>query len=194
MKSLCVYCGSSRGARPEYAELARQVGTLLARRGITLVYGAGNIGLMGIAADAALAAGGKVVGVIPRALVDKEVAHHGLSELIVVNDMHERKLTMATRADGFIALPGGIGTLEELFETWTWLQLGFHQKPIALLDASGYFTSLLAFLDTMVAEGFLIAAQRELLMTGTDPEEVLARMSSFIAPNTDRWYESVRLA
>ena len=194
MKSLCVYCGSSRGARPEYAELARQVGTMLARRGITLVYGAGNIGLMGIAADAALAAGGKVIGVIPRALVDKEVAHHGLSELVIVNDMHERKLTMATRADGFIALPGGIGTLEELFETWTWLQLGFHQKPIALLDVSGYFASLLTFLDTMVAEGFLIAAQRELLMTGTDPEEVLARMSSFIAPNTDRWYEAVRLA
>jgi len=135
-----------------------------------------------------------VIGVIPRALVDKEVAHHGLSELVIVNDMHERKLTMATRADGFIALPGGIGTLEELFETWTWLQLGFHQKPIALLDVSGYFASLLTFLDTMVAEGFLIAAQRELLMTGTDPEEVLARMSSFIAPNTDRWYEAVRLA
>ena len=193
MKSLCVYCGSNRGSRPEYAELARRLGTLLARRGITLVYGAGNIGLMGIAADAAMAAGGKVVGVIPRALMEKEVAHHGLSELIVVNDMHERKLTMATRADGFIALPGGIGTLEELFETWTWLQLGFHGKPIALLDVAGYYASLVAFLDHMVGERFLMPAQRELLITDTDPEAVLDRMSAFAAPDTDKWYESIRL-
>lgn len=193
MKSICVYCGASRGKRPEYAALARNLGTLLARRGITLVYGGGNVGLMGVVADATLAAGGKVVGVIPRALLEREVSHGNLTELVVVNDMHERKLTMATRADGFIALPGGIGTLEELFETLTWLQLGFHGKPIALLDATGYFSALLAFLDNMVAEGFLIAAHRDLLMTATDPEELLERMSGFVAPNPDHWYESVRL-
>ena len=193
MKSICIYCGASRGVRPEYAELARDVGTLLARQGITLVYGGGNVGLMGVVADATLAAGGQVVGVIPRALLEREVSHRGLTELVVVNDMHERKLTMATRAEGFIALPGGIGTLEELFETLTWLQLGFHGKPIALLDVAGYFTSLLAFLDNMVGEGFLIAAHRDLLLTATDPEELLVRMTGFVAPNPDHWYESVRL-
>jgi uncharacterized protein (TIGR00730 family) len=193
MKSICIYCGASRGVRPEYAELARDVGTLLARQGITLVYGGGNVGLMGVVADATLASGGQVVGVIPRALLEREVSHRGLTELVVVNDMHERKLTMATRADGFIALPGGIGTLEELFETLTWLQLGFHGKPIALLDVAGYFTSLLAFLDNMVGEGFLIAAHRDLLLTATDPEELLVRMTGFVAPNPDHWYESVRL-
>jgi uncharacterized protein (TIGR00730 family) len=194
MKSICIYCGSNRGARPEYVALARDLGTLLARRGITLVYGAGNIGLMGVAADAALAAGGQVVGVIPRTLVKLEVAHTGLSELIVVNDMHERKLTMANRADGFIALPGGIGTLEELFETWTWLQLGFHGKPIALLDVAGYYTSLLAFLDHMVGENFLKAPQRDLLISGTDPAEILAQMAAFSPPQTDKWFERSQLA
>jgi len=197
VNSVCVYCGSNRGTRPDYANAARALGTLLAQRGITLVYGAGNIGLMGICADAALAAGGQVVGVIPRALMEKEVAHHGLSELIVVNDMHERKLTMATRAEGFIALPGGLGTLEELFETWTWLQLGFHGKPIALLDVAGYYDTLLAFLDHMVAEKFLVQKQRELLIAGTDPEDVLNRMAAFSPPSssaTDKWYEAVRLA
>lgn len=194
MKSICVYCGSSAGARPEYAALARSVGALLAARGITLVYGAGNVGLMGIAAEAALAAGGKVVGIIPQALMEWEVAHTDLSELIVVNDMHERKLMMADRADGFIALPGGIGTLEELFETWTWLQLGFHGKPIALLDVAGYYAALLAFLDHMVAEKFLKAKQRDLLMAGSDPVEILDRMARFVPPESDKWLYKSRLA
>jgi uncharacterized protein (TIGR00730 family) len=194
MKAICVYCGSRAGSKPEYAEMARVLGKLLAERGITLVYGGGNVGLMGVVADAVQSAGGHTIGVIPRLLVEKEVAHKGLGELIIVNDMHERKLKMATLSDAFIALPGGIGTLEELFETWTWLQLGFHGKPIGLLDAGNYYAHLLQFLDHMVAEGFLNAAQRDLLFHEQDAGGLLAKLSAFAAPATDPWYDEVRFA
>src|SRR5262245_4943907 len=142
LTSICVFCGSSRGSRPDYAAAAAQLGELLARRGIRLVYGAGNIGLMGVVADAALAAGGQVVGVIPRMLVEKELAHRGLSELRIVGTMHERKAQMADLSDAFIALPGGLGTLEELCEVLTWAQLGIHAKPVGCLNVCGYFTAL----------------------------------------------------
>ena len=153
--SLCVYCGSRPGSEPEFATVAAQVGTWIGRHGGQLVYGGGRNGLMGTVADAALAAGGKVMGVIPKALVDKEQAHHGCTELHIVETMHERKQMMAEHADAFIALPGGIGTLEEFFEVWTWRQLGYHDKPIGLLNVNGYYDSLLAFLQSSVSSGFM---------------------------------------
>jgi hypothetical protein len=192
MKAVCVYCGSRMGNRPAYAEAARGLGKTLAERGITLVYGGGDVGLMGVIANAAMAAGGQVIGVIPQALVDKEVGHHAVSELIVVPDMHQRKLKMATLADAFIALPGGIGTLEELFETFTWLQLGFHQKPVGLLDVEGYFGHLTTFLDRMVEENFLRADQLAMLHRNTQAESLLDELAGFEAPDSEsyaRWYE-----
>ncbi|HTL13649.1 MAG TPA: TIGR00730 family Rossman fold protein, partial [Thermomonas sp.] len=155
MKTLCVYCGSNAGSDPAYAALARTLGTRLARDGIALVYGGGNVGLMGIVADAVLAGGGEVVGVIPQQLVDWEVAHQGVTRLEVVDSMHTRKARMFELADGFVALPGGIGTLDELFEIWTWAVLGLHGKPIGMLDGVGYWGPILASLDHMVATGFL---------------------------------------
>ena len=192
MQAVCVYCGSRMGNRPAYPAAARRLGETLARRGITLVYGGGDVGLMGVIADAALAAGGRVIGVIPQALMDKEVGHRTVSELEVVPDMHQRKLRMATLADAFIALPGGIGTLEELFETFTWLQLGFHQKPVGLLDVEGYFGHLVTFLDRMVAENFLRADQLAMLHRGTDADALLDELAAFEAPDAEsyaRWYE-----
>lgn len=192
MKAVCVYCGSRMGNRPAYAEAARRLGKALAGRGITLVYGGGKVGLMGVLADAVMAAGGQVIGVIPQALVDKEVGHHAVSELIVVHDMHQRKLKMATLADAFIALPGGIGTLEELFETFTWLQLGFHQKPVGLLDVEGYFSHLNTFLDRMVEENFLRADQLAMLHRSTEAESLLDELAGFEAPDSEsyaRWFE-----
>ena len=192
MKALCVYCGSRMGSRPAYADTARSLGKSLAARGITLVYGGGNVGLMGVMADTVMAAGGKVIGVIPQALVDKEVGHHDVTELIVVHDMHQRKLKMATLADAFIALPGGIGTLEELFETFTWLQLGFHRKPVGLLDVDGYYQHLNGFLERMVAENFLRADQLALLHRSTDPDHLLDELAQFEAPDDEslaRWFE-----
>ena len=153
--SLCVYCGSRPGSHPEFASIAAQVGTWIGRHGGQLVYGGGRNGLMGTVADATLTAGGKVMGVIPKALVDKEQAHHGCTELHIVETMHERKQMMAEHADAFIALPGGIGTLEEFFEVWTWRQLGYHDKPIGLLNVNGYYDSLLAFLQSSVSSGFM---------------------------------------
>ncbi len=153
--SLCVYCGSRPGSQPEFSSVAAQVGTWIGKHGGQLVYGGGRNGLMGTVADAALAAGGKVIGVIPKALVDKEQAHHGCTELHVVETMHERKQMMAEHADAFIALPGGIGTLEEFFEVWTWRQLGYHDKPIGLLNVNGYYDSLLTFLQSSVGSGFM---------------------------------------
>lgn len=194
MKSICVYCGSRMGKDPAYKALARQLGQLLGERGLTLVYGGGNVGLMGVLADATLQAGGRVVGVIPKSLLDKEVGHHEVSELIVVGDMHERKLKMATLADAFIAMPGGIGTLEELFETLTWLQLGFHQKPIGLLDCADYFGGLWRFLEHMVAEGFLRQDQLTLLSHSHDPAALLQTFAQFAAPDTDPWYEKSQFA
>jgi uncharacterized protein (TIGR00730 family) len=174
--SLCVYCGSRTGHQPAFADAARRVGTLLGRAGGQLVYGGGHVGLMGVTADATLAAGGRVVGVIPDALMQREVGHGGLSELHVVPTMHLRKQMMAERADAFLALPGGIGTLEELFEVWTWRQIGYHDKPIGLLDVGGYFDPLLAFIDRCVAEGFLEPEQRQVPLVDTDPARLLARL------------------
>ncbi len=182
VNALCVYCGSSSGHDRAHAEAARLLGRLMAARGIRLVYGGGHVGLMGIIADAVLASGGQVSGVIPHALMDSEVGHDQLTELVVVRDMHERKATMAEMADGFIALPGGIGTLEELFEVWTWLQLGYHDKPVALLNVRGFYDQLLAFLDTQHASGFLRSEHRSLLLADDDPARLLERIMAFTMP------------
>jgi uncharacterized protein (TIGR00730 family) len=171
--SLCVYCGSRPGAQPVYGEVARSLGAAIGRRGWQLVYGGGRAGLMGLVADAALAAGARVVGVIPESLMRLEVGHIGLSELHVVQSMHERKQMMAERADAFIALPGGIGTFEELFEVWTWRHLGYHSHPIGLLDAGGYYSGLLNFLAHSVHEGLLSESQMAMLHTGSDVELML---------------------
>ena len=172
-----------------YAEAARALGETLAERGLGLVYGGGNVGLMGVVADAALAAGAEVIGVIPRALVAREVAHQGLTELRVVGSMHERKALMSELADGFIALPGGIGTLEEWFETWTWAQLGLHTKPFGLLDVAGYYGQLLGFLDHVVAERFVHPDHRSMVLVDTDPGHLLDRMRAYIPPVVDKWIE-----
>ncbi|MDE2370550.1 MAG: TIGR00730 family Rossman fold protein [Burkholderiales bacterium] len=176
--SLCVYCGSRHGARPAYTEVARALGRAIGSRGWQLVYGGGKVGLMGEVADATMAAGGRVVGVIPESLQQREVGHHGLDELHVVPDMHIRKRMMAERADAFIALPGGIGTLEELYEVWTWRQLGYHAKPLALLDVAGYYADLLRFMRHTVAEGFLGAEQHDNLIVDTEPERLLQGLAA----------------
>lgn len=165
---ICVFCGSSTGRGDRYISAARRLGDLLARRGIGLVYGGAQVGMMGALADAALDAGGEVIGVMPRHLIDRELAHPGLADLHVVNTMHERKARMAQLADAFVALPGGAGTLDELFDIWTWSQLGLHDKPIGLLDVVGYFDPLLACVDHMVTEQFLTAANRDLLVVTSD--------------------------
>lgn len=181
MKSLCVFCGSSPGNRPGYASLATRTGELIAKRGITLVYGGGRVGLMGAVADAALSAGGRVVGVIPQMLLDREVGHRGLSELHVVRTMSERKLLMGDLSDAFLALPGGIGTMDELFEAWTWTQLGLHRKPCALLNQDGYYDALLSFLELAVDQGFLQARYRAALLVATEPEAALDRLAAAAA-------------
>ena len=187
MQRVAVYCASNDGARPEYLAGARALGTLLAQRGLTVVYGGGRVGLMGALADAALAAGGEVIGVIPHGLVQREVAHHGLTALRVVDSMHERKAMIAQLADAFITLPGGLGTLEEFFETWTWAQLGVHQKPIGLLDVAGYWAPLLALLEHVDAEGFLRGNPREWLVVSDDASSMLAQLQNFQAPAVRRW-------
>ena len=176
--AVCVFCGSSTGNRPQYADAAKRLGAAIARQGLELVYGAGHVGLMGILADAALAAGGRVVGVIPRSLVDRELAHTGLSELLVVESMHERKALMAERSQAFIALPGGYGTLDELFEILTWAQLGLHSKPVGLVNVADYFDPLLMWFDSAVEDGLLRAKHRAMLLIGDEPEEVLERVLS----------------
>ena len=186
MKRVCVFCGSNSGANPAYAEAAVRLGRLLAGRGLTLVYGGGNVGLMGVVADAALAAGGKVIGIIPESMLKWEVGHADLTELKVVASMHERKAAMADLADGFIALPGGIGTLEELFEVWTWGQLGLHAKPLGLLDVAGYFERLHAFLDHMAAEGFVKTRHRAMAAVHYDPATLLDLLESYQPPETIR--------
>lgn len=192
MNAVCLYLGSSPGARPEYEAAVSELATMIAQRGMTLVYGGGNVGLMGVAANAALAAGGKVIGVIPADIADKEVGHHGLTELQVVDSMHERKMRMAKLADGIIALPGGLGTLEELFEMLTWSQLGFHNKPIGLLNVTGYFDLLLAFLDHMVVERFVKQDHRDLLMVERDPELLLDRLANHEPRAVDKWLDMDR--
>jgi len=186
MDSVCVYTGASPGASDEYRAAAEGVAREIAVRGMTLVYGGGHVGLMGAAADAALAAGGKVVGVIPADIADKEVEHTGLSELLVVDSMHERKMTMLKRADGMIALPGGLGTLEELFEVWTWNQLGFHHKPVGLLNVAGYYDHLLRFLDHMVDQRFVKPEHHGLLLVDDDYCALLDRMAAFEPPVVDK--------
>ncbi|PHX66139.1 MAG: TIGR00730 family Rossman fold protein [Gemmatimonadetes bacterium] len=187
MQRVAVYCASNAGVRPEYVECARALGALLAQRGLTVVYGGGRVGLMGALADAALAAGGEVIGVMPHGLVQREVAHHGLTALRVVDSMHERKAMIAQLADAFITLPGGVGTLEEFFETWTWAQLGVHQKPIGLLDVSGYWAPLLALLEHVEAEGFLRGNPREWLVVSDDASSMLTELQRFQAPAVRRW-------
>ncbi len=171
--SVCVYCGSRTGNTPEFAAMARQVGSWIGAHDGQLVFGGGHNGLMGIMADAALAAGGRVVGVIPKALVEKEWAHNGCTELHIVENMHERKRVMAEHADAFLALPGGIGTMEEFFEVWTWRQLGYHDKPVGLLNLDGYYDSLLVFLASAVKQGFMSDWQMELIRTDSDAERLL---------------------
>ena len=179
--SLCVYCGSRDGDRPAFAAAAQAVGTEIGRRGWQLVYGGGRSGLMGRLADAALAAGAPVVGVIPTSLMQREVGHTGLTELHVVETMHERKRMLAERSDAFIALPGGIGTMEELFEVWSWRQLGYHDKPIGLLNVDGCYDALLAFLDQTRARGFMTDAVRDLLEVGDEPSALLDRLAAAAA-------------
>lgn len=180
MQRLCVFCGSSAGNRTVYADSARLLGQELAARGIGLIYGGGHVGLMGILADAVLAGGGEVIGVIPQALVDRELAHRGLTELRVVHSMHERKALMAKLADGFAALPGGFGTGDELLEMLTWAQLGIHAKPVGLLNVAGYFDSLLGWLDLAVREGFLTAENRAILKQSDRIEELMSLLAGLV--------------
>jgi uncharacterized protein (TIGR00730 family) len=180
MKSLCVYCGSSFGNSPHYASAARALAKEMVEQGIGLVYGGGKVGLMGVVADEVLALGGMATGVIPQALFDKEVGHTGLNELHVVQNMHERKALMATLADGFVALPGGIGTLEELFEILTWSQLGFHQKPVGVLNVEGFYDGLIAFLQMQVAQGFVKDRQAALLLHEATAPAMIARMQHYV--------------
>jgi uncharacterized protein (TIGR00730 family) len=174
--SLCVYCGSRPGDLPAYADAAQAVGVEIGRRGWQLVYGGGRAGLMGVLADAALGAGAPVVGVIPQSLMERELGHAGLTELHVVDTMHQRKTMMAERSDAFLALPGGIGTFEELFEVWTWRQLGYHDKPIGLLNAAGYYDTLLGFLQHSRERGFMASSQTDLLQVDTDPVALVDRL------------------
>jgi uncharacterized protein (TIGR00730 family) len=187
LKSVCVYCGSSEGRNGLYADAARDLGHLLAERSITTIYGGANVGLMRILADASLERGGNVIGVMPRALVAKEKAHQGLTEFHVVGSMHERKALMAELADGFVALPGGAGTLDELFEVWTWGQLGLHAKPCGLLNTAAYYAPLAAFLDHTVAEGFVKACHRDMLILAATAEELLAQFAAYVPPIAQKW-------
>jgi uncharacterized protein (TIGR00730 family) len=187
MRRLCVFCGSSKGDDPAYRQAAQVLGETLALSGIGLVYGGASVGLMGVIADAALGAGGEVTGVMPRALVEKEIAHSRLSDLRVVGSMHERKALMAELSDGFVALPGGIGTFEELFEAWTWAQLGHHRKPCALLNVRGFYDGLIAFLDKVVERGFLKAAHRSMLIVAQEPMELIERLRAYEPPAVPKW-------
>jgi uncharacterized protein (TIGR00730 family) len=174
--SMCVYCGSRPGTVPAFAEAARAVGRWIGEHGGQLVYGGGRNGLMGIVADATMAAGGQAVGIIPKALVEREWAHHGCTELHVVDNMHERKRMMADKADAFLALPGGIGTFEEFFEVWAWRQLGYHDKPVGLLNVAGYYDGLMAFMRTGLEQQFMSGAQMELIRVGSDVHELLPEL------------------
>ena len=187
IKRLAVFCGSNSGARPEYIAAARSLGRLLSDREIGVVYGGSNVGLMAALANEVLQNHGEVIGVIPRMLVDREVAHTGLEDLRVVNSMHERKATMAELCDGFVALPGGIGTLEEFFEVWTWAQLGVHDKPCGLLNVAGYFDGLLSFIDRAVDEKFVRGIHREMLIVEQDPLRLLERLGTYEPPRVVKW-------
>ena len=192
MRSICIYCGSNTGSNPIYAERATALGTRLAQQGLAVVYGGGNVGLMGVVADAALAAGGEVIGVIPEQLVGWEVAHTGLTRLEVVANMHERKARMFDLSDGFVALPGGFGTLDEMFEMLTWRQLGIGDKPCAFLDVQGFFEPLVAMMDRMVEERFLHADQRRDLWHGDDLDAMLHWMQQYRPVQADKWLDDKR--
>lgn len=189
MKSVCVFCGSSVGDDEIFANEARRLGAALAQSGLALVYGGGSVGLMGLIADAVLAAGGHVIGVIPRLLWEREVGHRGLPDLRIVETMHERKALMAELSDGFIAMPGGIGTFEEFFEVWTWAQLGVHRKPCALLNTAGYYDPMLAMIDTMIRRRFLKPEYREMVLVDSAPAALLSRMETYEAPNVSKWID-----
>lgn len=189
MKRVCVFCGSSAGRNSLYLDAARLTGRTLARRGIGVVYGGGGIGLMAAVADAALEAGGEVIGVIPRALQLRELAHDGLTALHVVGSMHERKAKMAELAEGFVALPGGMGTLEEFAEILTWAQLGLHVRPCGLLDVAGYYRPLVAFFDHAAAEGFLRPEHRALVLVAEDPDALVDRFLAWEPPKLQRWID-----
>ena len=192
MKSICVYCGSSPGNHPKFVELARLTGRLLAERGIRLVYGGGNVGLMGACADAVLSAGGEVVGVIPEHLMNKELGHRGVTELHIVKDMHERKALMIALADGFISLPGSIGTFEETFETMTWSQLGLHPKPCGILNLDGYYDPLIALLENSVNNGFMRKEHLGLLYVDTEIASLIDRLHAHIPVTVDKWLDRVK--
>jgi uncharacterized protein (TIGR00730 family) len=184
---ICVFCGSSSGADESYAEAARRLGLALVERGIGLVYGGGRVGLMGKIADSVLRAGGEVIGVMPRALVEREISHQGLTRLHVVGSMHERKALMSELSSGFVALPGGAGTLEEFFEVLTWAQLGIHRKPCGLLDVAGYWSHLLTHFDHMVDRGFMRPEHRALVLRAEDPDALLDRLANFEPPGAVKW-------
>ena len=187
IRRVCVFCGSNSGSDPAYTEAARILGRLLSRDGIALVYGGGSVGLMGEVADAVLQSGGEVIGVIPHALWAREVGHRGLTDLRIVETMHERKALMADLADAFIALPGGLGTLEEIFEIWTWAQLGLHPKPLGFLDINGFFAPLMQFLDRAVRERFLKEAHRAIAIVDTDAETLLRKFDAWQPPRVEKW-------
>ena len=187
MKRICVFCGSSLGARTEYSEAAITLGGLLARRNIGLIYGGGNVGLMGVIANAVLDAGGQVIGVIPHSLAQREIEHRGLTELHVVDSMHTRKAMMADLADAFIAMPCGVGTFEELFEAITWTQLGLHRKPCGLLNVAGFYTPLAAFIDQAVTEGFIKPVHRESIIVDDDAERLLDTLAAVKLPDVPKW-------
>lgn len=189
MKAVCVFCGSNPGNHPDYAEAAKALGEAIAKRGATLVYGGAEVGLMGITADAALAAGGEVIGVIPQSLMDKEIGHKGLTRLEAVGSMHERKARMAELSDGFVNLPGGTGTLEEMFEVWTWGQLGFHTKPIGVLNVRGFYDPLMTFLDHQRDEGFVKPKLRDTLLSAVEPDVLLDAMNAYEPPIVQKWVE-----
>ena len=186
MKRICIFCGSSSGSRPEYLEVAREMGRMLVKRNIELVYGGGRVGLMGEIATTVLKSGGKVIGVIPRDLVDREVAFDDLPDLRVVGSMHERKALMAELSDGFIALPGGLGTIEEIFEVLTWGQLGIQNKPCGFLDVSGYYQRLISFLDHAVSQQFIETEHRAMILIDEDPETLIEKFNKYLPPQMDK--------
>jgi uncharacterized protein (TIGR00730 family) len=187
MQRVCVFCGSSPGVKQEYAVGARELGLVLAKKTIDLVYGGGHVGLMGIVADAAMSAGAKAIGIIPRCLADKEVAHQGLTELKIVQTMHERKAQMSELSDGFIAMPGGFGTLEELFEVITWAQLGIHKKPFGLFNVAGYYDKLIEFMDYQVEQGFVPQRHREMIIVSDEAEQLVEMLESFHPVAQEKW-------
>jgi hypothetical protein len=187
MRRVCVFCGSSVGNQPAYAEAAQAMGAVLAKRGIGLVYGGGNVGLMGVVADAVMAHGGEAIGVIPHSLADREIAHGGITQLHVVDSMHARKAMMAELSDAFVAMPGGVGTFEEFFEVVTWTQLGLHRKPCGLLNVQGFYTPLAAFIDQAVSEGFIKPVHRAAIIVDSDPARLLDTLAKVDLPAVPKW-------